>query len=336
MPKKVAAAVKNVPLSVARKKLPRPLALYLQKVTKKVGADFVSDVSQVFSHLKNRGADDFQEGSIAKKYARDGKMLRAIIHDNPTFSSTVPIALERFNSQKSELIGSGVLIRICNRTFLLTAAHVADFKSEGSIMIPGRDWFMSPGGCYHTMNLPVSGNRADDKLDAAFVCLDDDFAANLHSSHRVLGHQDLSLEEEPVRRYYYVFAGFPWRKGKVTNGSIATAFKTIESAEIQKSEYEALGLNRSQHIVIQFNRKRVFQESRQLVEVFPSPSGMSGGGVYVWSEEALKAWPVRLPLVGIANEFIPDKGLLIATRLHVYIRGILQFYPELFTFVRER
>jgi hypothetical protein len=129
--------------------------------------------------------------------------------------------------------------------------------------------------------------------------------------------------------------GADWRKSKVKNGAIATDFKTITSAEIQRSEYEALGLNRSQHIVIQFNRKRVFQESRQLVEVFPSPSGMSGGGVYAWSEEALKAWPVRLPLVGIANEFIPDKGLLIATRLHVYIRGIHSFYPELFTVVKE-
>jgi hypothetical protein len=56
---------------------------------------------------------------------------------------------------------------------------------------------------------------------------------------------------------------------------------------------------------------------------------MSGGGVYVWSEEAMKTWPVRLPLVGIANEFIPEKSLLIATRLHVYVGCIFHNEPDL-------
>jgi hypothetical protein len=335
LPKKVAAAVKDIPLAELGRKMPDELARYLEKIRQKVGVDLEADISKAFSHLKNHSADEFQEGSIAKMRAQDGDMEAAILHDNPTFAATVPVALDRFNTHKSELIGSGVMIRICNRTFLLTAAHVADFKSEGAIMIPGRDGFMSPGGYYHTMNLPASGNRDDDKLDVAYVCLDNDCADNLHSDCRILGHQDLSLEIEPIRRGVYTFAGFPWRKGKVKDGAIETDFSTMSGSEVQKSEYEALGLNRTHHIVIRFNRERSFSERYKRVVVSPLPSGMSGGGVYAWSEEALKARPVRLPLFGIANEFVPDKDLLVATRLHVYIRCILHSYPELFTIVRE-
>ncbi len=36
----------------------------------------------------------------------------------------------------------------------------------------------------------------------------------------------------------------------------------------------------------------------------------------------MEQWPVRLPLAGIAIEFIPDRSLLIATRLHVFLNCI--------------
>ncbi|MEO7300385.1 MAG: hypothetical protein ABI042_17605 [Verrucomicrobiota bacterium] len=334
LPKKIAATIKNVTLESARKKLPDELANYFQKVQKKLGADFLPDISRALIHLRKRSASDFEEGSIAQSLARNGKITSAIMHDNPTFAATVPVALQRFTQQKSELIGSGVLIRIYDRTFLLTAAHVADFKSEGSIMIPGKDNFVSPGGWYYTMNLPTSGNRGDDKLDVAYVCLDNDSEDDLHSSCKILEHQDLSLEVD-TSRTIYTFAGYPWRLGKVKNGVIETDFSTMTSGEVQKKDYEALGLNQSRHIVIRFNRERTFSERHKRVVVSPLPSGMSGGGVYAWSEKALKSWPVRLPLAGIVTEFIADKRLLVATRLEVYIRCIVHSHPALFTNVGE-
>jgi hypothetical protein len=314
MPKKVAAAIRDVPLSVAREKLPEELALYLQKITQKLGTHLVSDISQTFSHLKNCGTD----------------FPSAVLHGNPTFAATLPIVLRRSDAEKSEQIGSGVVIKISGQTFLLTAAHVADFKSDGLLMIPGREEFFSPSGIYTTMNMPVSGSREDDKFDVAYICLDNNSASGLHSSCKILEHEDLYLGEDSPRRYFYTFIGFPWRKTKVKDGEIATDLTSMTSTEIHESEYAALGLNRSQHLVIQFNRKRTFSERNKRVETFPSPSGMSGGGVYMWSEDALKTQPIRLPLAGIANEFIPEKGLLIATRLRIYLRCIFHSHPELF------
>ena len=73
MPKKVAAAVKDIPLSEVRKKLPDELARYFEKIRQKMGADLEVDIGQAFSHLRNRSADDFKEGSTAKARAESSR-----------------------------------------------------------------------------------------------------------------------------------------------------------------------------------------------------------------------------------------------------------------------
>jgi hypothetical protein len=80
---------------------------------------------------------------------------------------------------------------------------------------------------------------------------------------------------------------------------------------------------------MRFHRRRAF--SHRLLKPIkgPLPDGMSGGGAYIWGEEALWNWPVRLPLAGIITDKALEKNLLIATRLHVYIQLIFDKYPEL-------
>jgi hypothetical protein len=329
LPKKAAASIKGVPSGVRGETLPTELLRHLKKTLHNIGADAVADYAQIFSPLKERLAAEAKPGSLAEELEQTRRVLEAITRDNPTFSATVPIVLERPDAQRPELIASGVLIRIVNRTFLLTAAHVTDRQSEGTLLIPGQQEFMPTNGYFSAMRLPSSGRRADDKLDVAYFLLDSDCAKDLHPRCTVLERRDVSLEAEPPLRTEYTFAGYPWRKSRVSEGLVATDFQTFTGGEADKSEYEALGLSRSRHIAIRFNRKRTFSQRLGRVVTPPFPHGMSGGGVYVWSQEALKHWPVRLPLAGIVTEFIPDRSLLVATRLRVYVRCIFHNEPEL-------
>jgi hypothetical protein len=57
--------------------------------------------------------------------------------------------------------------------------------------------------------------------------------------------------------------------------------------------------------------------------------GISGGGVYAWTKQALKNLDVRLPLAGIGTDFISEHNLLVATRLDLCVRLILANEPEL-------
>ncbi|MBI1177701.1 hypothetical protein GC207_09720 [bacterium] len=329
LPRKAAAAIREVPLVVGQKKVPAELAPVLKKTLQNVGPDIVADISQVFAPLRKRFAAQLEGCSIAEAFTRLSEIETSILNENPTFAATVPVVLERTNTRKSELIASGVLIRIVDRTFLLTAAHVTDQQNNGELLIPGGRGFMPLSGSFSSMRLPPSGKRSDDKLDVAYFWLDDNCVVNLDSRCRVLERPDVSLEAEPTRRTTYTFAGFPWRRGKTRGQSIETDFNTFSGFEAKQSEYDELGLTRSRHIAVRFHRKRTFSSRHKKVVHSPHPSGMSGGGVYVWSEESLDAWPIRLPLIGIATDFVPEKSLLIATRLCIFIQCIFHNQPDL-------
>jgi hypothetical protein len=329
LPRKVAASIKGVPSGVRGEAIPSELLRHLKKTLHKIGADAVADYAQIFSPLKERLDADAKAGSLAEELGQVRSLLEAITRDNPTFSATIPIALDRPGTRRLELIASGVLVRIVDRTFLLTAAHVTDRQSEGTLLIPGQRGFMPANGYFSAMRLPASGRRSDDKLDVAYFLLDSDCVNDLHPHCTVLERPDVSLEADPPLLTYYTFAGYPWRKGRVGEGIVATDFRTFTGGEADKSEYKVLGLTRSRHIAIRFNRKRTFSQRLGRVITSPLPHGMSGGGVYVWNQEALKKWPVRLPLAGIATEFIPDRSLLVATRLRVYVRCIFHQEPDL-------
>src|SRR5207245_9667086 len=125
---------------------------------------------------------------------------RSIMNDNPNFSAVPPIVLNPSDGKGVELIGSGVLIRIINRTFLLTAAHVTDRRSDGTLLIPGRKGFVEITGCFSAMRVPASGRRMDDRLDVAYYCLDDDCLSALNPAYPILERPDALLEAAPTRR----------------------------------------------------------------------------------------------------------------------------------------
>lgn len=131
LPKKAAASIWDVPLEVGQQQTPKELARVLQKTLQNMGPDIAADISRVLAPLKNRFAAQLQGGSIADAFTRFEEIQTSIMNGNPTFAATVPILLERTDAQRPEPIASGVLIRILDRTFLLTAAHVTDRQNEG-------------------------------------------------------------------------------------------------------------------------------------------------------------------------------------------------------------
>lgn len=188
---------------------------------------------------------------------------------------------------------------------------------------------MPATGNFAAVDFPASGSRAQDRLDVAYVRLDDDCAKDLDPSCTALERRHLSVRQSPLRRTFYTFVGFPWRKSRVHGLGIETDFWLFTGAEAPESEYKALGLARSHHIAMRFHRKHSFHRGKRRAMTAPLPHGMSGGGVYAWDEAGMKKPPIFLPLAGIANQFVAERSLLIATRLHVYVSCIFQNEPEL-------
>jgi hypothetical protein len=328
LPKKVVAAIKNLPANTEREKLPSELVVSIKKAIDDIGWDYGPQYSRVFAPLFKRARDTFEGNSLIEQDRHIQEMLRSVVNDNPTFSSTVPIILESPDRRKAEQVGSGVLTRIVARVFLLTAAHVIDFDQKGTLLVPSRRGYIPITGKCTSTPMPPSGRRLDDEWDVAFVWLDDDCVSRLDSDYVTLDRPDVYLEGH-VGRYDYTFAGFPWRKSSVRGRCIETNLTTMSGIEAKQSEYEALKLDPKFHIAMRFHRRRAFSHRLRKPIKSVLPDGMSGGGAYVWSEEALNTWPVRLPLAGIITDKVLEKDLLIATRLHVFIQLIFHQQPEL-------
>src|SRR5438445_11453876 len=117
--KKTAPALKQFPLQTAQKQIPPELAKVLKKIRTQAGSDMIADNSHVLQPLRERFARTFKRGSVADAFDHGDDILGSIMSENPTFSAVVPIVLNPSDGKGVELIGSGVLIRIINRTFLL-------------------------------------------------------------------------------------------------------------------------------------------------------------------------------------------------------------------------
>lgn len=279
--------------------------------------------------MVDRFESQFKGGSLAEAFILANSICGDVLHSNPTFSATIPIILNPENGKGTEAIGSGVLLRIVDRVFLLTAAHVTDRWSEGTLMIPGRDRFIPVQGSFACTKLPDSAERREDALDIAYVWLDADCVKELHPDCQVLERGDASLECRYQRNVTYTFAGYPWRKSKSKDGEISTEFYTMSGFSAPISDYETSGLDTKSHIAIRFRRQKVFYPARKKIMRAPHPAGMSGGGAYFWSPEVLSMTPSRLPLAGVVNAYYRDRSLLVATRLHVYVACIFHNQPDL-------
>lgn len=157
----------------------------MKKAIQNAGPDITGDLAQSLPPpLRMHPPSNAQ--SLAEEFTHFSGLLDTIIGENPTFSSTVPIALRWKDNRPSEPIASGVLIRIISSTFLLTAAHVTDRQDEGDLLIPGQQGFRQVTGWFSSMRMPPSGQRADDKLDVAYFRLDDDCINDLHADCQVL------------------------------------------------------------------------------------------------------------------------------------------------------
>jgi hypothetical protein len=305
----------------ATRKVPDKLLRIYKKAVQRKGRRAHADRAVIIAPLVERFIEEFQSNSPEEVLDTGGKIISEIYKNNPTFGATIPVYLWESGAKIPELVGSGVLVRIRDHVFLLTAGHVTEQKSKGAYFTLGKSGFAELFGKFIRL-AHVSGRVANDSLDVAYLELHKDCVSALDQKFQAIESQDMFAHASSPLHHDYTFAGFPWRKNRVKGKTIQTEFITYSGPEIAKKEYVALGLKRDRHIAIRLNCRKTFSVVKNRLRTSPHPEGMSGGGVYLWNEEAMKDWPVRLPLAGIANRFVSDKSVLIATRLNIYIGSI--------------
>jgi hypothetical protein len=230
-----------------------------------------------------------------------------------------------------ELIGSGVLIQVSSKFFLLTAAHVLDRGAHTTLYVAGRNGLVTLHG-QGFRAMPPSKGRDYDKLDVGFVLLFDATVAELQHGHSFLCAQDLDVSGLPQDVYTYAFVGYPETRNRPRpNHKIRLGGMMVSVSPCPMETHRREELSPSIHLIGNFDQSRMANNQNKIV-VAPQPYGMSGGGIWCWRSRNDLLLPVHHGrFVGIAIAWRKIPKLLIGVRVSLFLAAMVKYFPDLST-----
>ncbi len=243
-------------------------------------------------------------------------------------ASTVPIY--GFQDKQVKQNRTGVLFRIADTHFILTAAHVmqeiiqaripllADFSTRHKIPIPLVE------GWFHM-------TEEKDGRDVAAIAIPPSVVADLPAHRQFLTLADIETEPESKRGFYLAF-GFPtewYRKDQDLYRTDPLSFLTaIFEGELNPDAF----FDSKVHIALTFEHNAINALTREELSL-PQVNGMSGCGLWRivnYSKAEIVAWSAdKIRLVAIQHRWFNQRQYIQGTWI-TYVLGLIwDNYPSL-------
>lgn len=246
----------------------------------------------------------------------------------PHEDSLVPIYLWSRDRQYPEQAGTGIYVRMLDQAYLLSAGHVADLRSRGSLCIPTTEGISPLEGGIGGNALEPGQDRQSDKYDIAWIRLSSKVAAIMHPTFKPLAREYVDLGGYVMPGEFCSVGGYPITKGDRrddTYGSMAFSYVGV-AAEYEI--YERLGYDPRIHLIVQYNLKQsIFPEGDRTTP--PHPRGASGGGIFRLQPDFLNAREsAQRHLIGSMHTYIKRERCFVGTRIPAHFRLIEGRFPE--------
>jgi hypothetical protein len=240
------------------------------------------------------------------------------------------------DTPKPDLIGSGVLLDFGKARFFATAAHAADTIQgrKSGFFLPIPDGFIAIGDRCISTSVPLSGVRDDDKIDFAFLRIDDSAADEIAKTRSFLPFPLIDLHDRLTPKSKYIFTGYPLNREKKDGArkKVTPVPYSFLGSTASVKEIKEVGFSPAGNIVVKFNRDTVFADDGSKA-VFPLPQGMSGGPI--WKGEGNPHdWLAKstVKLVGLGIE-VPEirgrpRGVMVGVRISLIVAALIQTCPE--------
>lgn len=221
--------------------------------------------------------------------------------------------------------GSGIMLDVGPRTFLVTAAHVLDLHSTTSLFLPGRPLVELTGVSHRTFTQHL---RRDDKVDLGIVELSSATVAQVTNGTPVSADL-IDLSDIPSWLSVYGFVGFPASRNKRRpGGMLQPSSVAIATTAVDTDRYSEVGASIGIHFVGEFAQNEAIDWEKGRVTA-PQPTGMSGGGVWRLGRlPELERGVPRPALIGIGIEWHNSKRMLVAVRSSFLVASLLACYPD--------
>lgn len=247
-------------------------------------------------------------------------------------SSVVPVfAVDSKENPAFE--GSGVLLSVGSRFFLLSAAHVLQSLTQGvHLLIEGSE--QSP---LRTMarvsSVMRQSERYKDKVDAGFVELTREEAAGI-GFDSFLDVRHLSFAKSTRRLDRYFVLGYPHRDQERSDPELV--YRVNQSyyiaPELKDDGYKRSDLDSRSNLLLQFDKRRI--RTPKGTGSRPDFVGMSGGGIWKFDPFSTYAPDRRPLLVAILLGPAPKNGkALFGIRVRALLRMITTTHPDLLSVI---
>ena len=217
------------------------------------------------------------------------------------------------------LVGTGILISIRDRNYVVTAAHVTDELYRSPLWIPRGDDFWPIQGMLHE-TVPPQGNRRLDVFDCCWVEVSAEDRARFRRA-TFLTTDHLSHNRVPNHNRFLMAYGYPGSKNKkFTSGVIQPRALSYTgcSPEPHETREELMG-RRTEHIFLHYPRASVENEEAEHHHPI-APSGMSGGalidlGDFSIPDNSIQSGGAPPLLAGILLEYHRAHEIMVALNI---------------------
>lgn len=226
-------------------------------------------------------------------------------------------------------IGSGFLLRIEERTLLVTAAHVLYERHFCTLQLPGQTRLVPFGGSLYSTGPRELVDNPDFELDIAFMDLN--LGAMLEPPDaEVLSLADLDTGDMPAPQIAYGAVGFPGSENQALSGYAFKRSSFYFGGEPgNQRKYEILKYDARSHFIIMFDQQRMIDRAGNEVEV-PEPFGMSGGpSLKLGTFAEIEAGDANARVVAVTVEWAPNLKVLIGVRMSLVLETMRELIPEL-------
>jgi hypothetical protein len=218
-----------------------------------------------------------------------------------------------------QLIGTASVIRIRDRDFIITAAHVLRSNRNKISNVFAGTHTLQPleGGCVY---------RSED-VDVAIIPVEPTLHEAIADVPR-LRAEDTDVNDIPAPGVLYTFTGYPSSRNKpnLREKHISNEPTLLTSMSVPLAKYKSLGITPETHIAIFFRQQRALSWGSD--DNAPAPQGMSGGPVWrLGTPQDVATGVIGERVIGIGIEYRQDT--LIAIRIAVAFAIIANVVPEL-------
>ncbi|EMM77604.1 hypothetical protein LEP1GSC040_1745 [Leptospira santarosai str. 2000030832] len=228
-------------------------------------------------------------------------------------------------------VGTGILLNLLDRHFILSAAHVL-LDNSNNILIPINGDLVQIDEEIKGTSIPKNKTRNEDRFDVAVLELNNSTSEQIKNENLFLNLNDCLFQPLPESKNIFLLSGFPYtnvgRKSK-PNKIVAEPYGYWDTnMQISNTDFINTKTDHRTHILIPYDRKNLFKFETGKV-TGKNLEGMSGSGIWCISNSLIDS-EMRSSQRKLAGVFIEHHSenlkLLVSTKIEVVFEMMRHFY----------